>query len=63
MNGYELQQRKEMEDLFLCFSQDVTDMAFERYASGDLTQEQLLEVYRVLSKWTQEAEKLLLLLN
>lgn len=54
---------KEIEDVLLYFSQEVSEKAYDRFACGDLSQEELHGVYELLSQWTREAEKLLAMLN
>jgi hypothetical protein len=51
--------RRQFEDMLLFFAQEVGDTAFDRYTSGDLSQEEFEHVYYCLRRWTQETEKLL----
>lgn len=51
--------RSEIEDMLLFFAQETSEVAFERYTNGELSQEELGQVYAILKNWTEETEKLL----
>ena len=54
-----LDNRQHLEDVLVFFAHEIGEVAFERYISGDLSQEEFEQAYRSLKNWTQETEKLL----
>ena len=52
-------QIQESEDSILQLGQVLTERVYERYASGEITSEQMQKIYQMLAKWTKLSEKLL----
>jgi hypothetical protein len=52
-------QRAPIEELMLHAAQDLTDCAYERFVSGQLTQPELKSFYDILKGWTTASENVL----
>jgi len=52
-------QTQQSEDSILQLGQEFTERIYERYASGEITSEQMQKIYQILAKWTKLSEKLL----
>ena len=50
---------QQSEDSILHLGQELTERVYERYASGEITSEQMQKIYQMLAKWTKLSEKLL----
>lgn len=59
----DVQQKQQVEDALLFAAQEIGEAAYEKYISGEITQEALAEVNKSLSHWTRQSDELLKLLN
>ncbi len=55
----EAEVEQEAEEMILQVGRVLTERVYERYASGEITSEQMQKIYRELAKWTKLSEKLL----
>ena len=51
--------REELEDLFMQTAQKVSDGAYEKYLSGELSSTDLQRLYSLIRQWMSETEELL----
>lgn len=51
-----------IEQNFLDGIEKVSELCYEKFSSGEITVDQLRDLYDALRRWTQEMEKLLKLL-
>ena len=52
-------ETQQSEDSILQLGQMLTERIYERYASGEITAEEMQETYRTLALWTELSEQLL----
>lgn len=55
--------KAELEDAILVVSERVSDAVYRRYVEGEVSPDQMQEVYDMLRRWSQCGEELLRLLN
>ncbi|MBA4312675.1 MAG: hypothetical protein C0417_08595 [Chlorobiaceae bacterium] len=63
MNEDTTDNRDKIEDIFLFTAQEVSEKAYEKYSSGEISQAELAEIYHLLKHWTLESEQLLKILQ
>jgi hypothetical protein len=51
------------EDGILNIGSQLTEAAYERFTSGQLTQDELNDIYGLLQRWTMEGQELLKVLE
>lgn len=51
------------EEAVLQAGDKLSEVAYERYTTGRISQSQLKEAYRLLAEWTKRSEKLLRLME
>lgn len=52
-----------LEDIILDAGDRLSNVAYERYTTGQMTQQELKEVYKLLSEWTARSERLLAIMS
>lgn len=63
MNEDTTDNRDKIEDIFLFTAQEVSEKSYEKYINGEISQEDLQKVYKLLSNWSINSEKILNLLH
>jgi hypothetical protein len=52
-------QAEQFQDELIIFTEDVSDAAYEKFVSGNVSQKELQEVYMLLRQWISIGEKIL----
>jgi len=55
--------KEQIEDVLLLAVQEVSETAFEKFETGEISQPELEAIYNKLRQWTEEAEQLLSIIN
>jgi hypothetical protein len=55
--------KEQIEDVLLLAVQEVSETAFEKFETGEISQPELEAIYSKLRHWTEETEQLLKIIN
>lgn len=55
--------KEQIEDVLLLAVQEVSETAFEKFETGEISQPELEAIYNKLRHWTEDAEQLLSIIN